>query len=113
MLSKKSLFKHIPIEIIPVFLLILFAANAAAQSYQGTLRGAVTDGGGRALAAATLSLTNEQTNVTRTTVSNEAGEYVFERVDPGRYKINATLNGSKRPIGRASSWRRSSRSRSI
>ena len=47
-----------------------------AQSYHGSLRGTLTDGSGKALADATLTLVNEQTNVSRVTVTNEAGEYV-------------------------------------
>ncbi|HKX26426.1 MAG TPA: TonB-dependent receptor [Blastocatellia bacterium] len=75
---------------------LLFTWQLSAQSYQGSLRGAVHDGAGKALAAATLTLINEQTNVSRATVTNESGEYVFERVDPGRYKISATLSGFKK-----------------
>ncbi len=70
--------------------------EAAAQSYQGSLRGAVRDSGGKALPAATLTLTNEETNLSRTTVTNESGEYFFERVDPGKYRIASTLSGFKK-----------------
>ncbi|HEX9000088.1 MAG TPA: carboxypeptidase-like regulatory domain-containing protein, partial [Blastocatellia bacterium] len=75
---------------------LLLVWPALAQSYQGTLRGAVNDSSGKTLSSATLTLINEQTNVSRTTVTNESGEYVFERVDPGRYKISATLAGFKK-----------------
>ncbi len=82
--------------IFPIALLWILTMSTFAQSYQGTLRGAVNDSGGKALANATLALVNEQTNVSRTTVTNVAGEYVFERIDPGRYRISATLNGFKK-----------------
>jgi len=77
-------------------LLLLQTNLSYAQSYHGGLRGAVTDNNGKALVGATLTLVNEQTNVSRVTVANEAGEYVFERVDPGKYKITATLAGFKK-----------------
>ncbi|HEY9433495.1 MAG TPA: TonB-dependent receptor, partial [Blastocatellia bacterium] len=79
-----------------LFLKVSLTLSSYAQSYQGSLRGTLTDGSGKALASATLTLVNEQTNVSRVTVTNEAGDYVFERVDPGKYKITATLAGFKK-----------------
>lgn len=84
----------------PVLLLLLalIAAPAAvqAQSFQGTLRGLVRDSGGNAMPAVSIALVNEETNSTRNTVTNEAGEYVLERVDPGKYKVSAWTNGFKK-----------------
>jgi hypothetical protein len=82
-----------------LFALSLFCALAAiayGQSYQGGLRGSLHDNAGNALANVTLSLINEATSVTRTTVTNSSGEYVFDRVDPGKYKLEATSNGFKK-----------------
>jgi trimeric autotransporter adhesin len=70
--------------------------GAQAQSFQGALRGGVKDKEGQMLPGATLTLTNQATNVSRTTVANEAGEYVFDKIDPGKYKLNANLNGFKK-----------------
>ncbi len=67
-----------------------------AQSYQGGMRGSLRDSSGNVLPQASLSLTNEATNATRVVVTNDAGEYVFEKVDPGRYKVEATLSGFKK-----------------
>ncbi|HEX5081834.1 MAG TPA: TonB-dependent receptor, partial [Blastocatellia bacterium] len=72
------------------------ATTAYGQSYQGGLRGSLHDSGGNALANVTLSLINEATRVARTTVTNSSGEYVFDRVDPGRYKLEATSSGFKK-----------------
>jgi trimeric autotransporter adhesin len=77
-------------------LLWLSTSSVVAQSYQGSLRGAVRDKSGNVLPAATLTLVNEATNLARTTVTNAEGEYFFEKVDPGKYKVAATLNGFKR-----------------
>lgn len=78
--------------------LILFvgATSASAQSYQGALRGSLHDGTANALPDATLTLINTATNVVRTTVSNSTGEYFFEKVDPGKYKMEASLGGFKK-----------------
>jgi hypothetical protein len=99
MLSKNSSLKQsfTPRGLLVVLGLLLLQTNFSyAQSYHGGLRGAVTDNNGKALGGATLTLVNEQTNVSRPTVTNEAGEYVFDRVDPGKYKISATLAGFKK-----------------
>ncbi|MEK7832351.1 MAG: carboxypeptidase-like regulatory domain-containing protein, partial [Acidobacteriota bacterium] len=77
-------------------LCLLNAATVLAQSYQGTMRGSLRDNAGNVLPNVTLTLINTATNVTRTTVTNGAGEYFFERVDPGRYKIEATQSGFKK-----------------
>ena len=48
--------------------------SAQAQSFQGALRGGVKDKEGQMLAGATLTLTNQATNVSRTTVVQNAWE---------------------------------------
>jgi hypothetical protein len=72
------------------------ATTAYGQSYQGGLRGSLHDNSGAPLANVTLSLINEATSVTRSTVTNSSGEYVFDRVDPGKYKLEATSSGFKK-----------------
>ncbi|MEJ7711734.1 MAG: carboxypeptidase-like regulatory domain-containing protein [Pyrinomonadaceae bacterium] len=67
-----------------------------AQSFQGTLRGLVKDTSGNAMPAVSIALVNEETSSTRNTVTNDAGEYVLERVDPGKYKVSAWTNGFKK-----------------
>src|SRR5213593_3433763 len=76
-------------------LLLAGATLLRGQSYQGGLRGAVTDPAGAIIPGAEVTLTNEQTNVARTTLSNESGEYVFSFVAPGTYKLKVTLSGFK------------------
>jgi trimeric autotransporter adhesin len=79
--------------------IILFSASALTvygQSYQGGLRGSLHDNLGNALPNVTLSLINEATNLVRTTVTNSSGEYVFDRVDPGKYRLEAASHGFKK-----------------
>src|SRR5262245_28885635 len=64
------------------------------QGFQGGLRGTVKDSGG-VIPGVEVTLTNESTNISRSTVSNDRGEYVFTNVDPGTYKLRATLQGYK------------------
>lgn len=78
------------------FWALLTVAHANAQSYQGQLRGSLRDGTGNTLPSVTLTLINTSTNVARTTVTNGTGEYFFERIDPGTYRIEATQSGFKK-----------------
>ena len=58
-------------------------AGAFGQGFQGGLRGSIKDAGG-VIPGVEVTLTNEQTNIKRSVVTNERGEYSFANVDPGR-----------------------------
>lgn len=80
-------------------LLSLFVSvNAAvfAQSYQGGLRGIVSDAAGAMIATAKVTVTEENTRVSRSTLSNEAGEYAFSSMDPGTYMLVVETPGFKK-----------------
>jgi hypothetical protein len=68
--------------------------DASAQTYQGGLRGAVRDANG-VVPGADVVLINEDTNLTRTTVTNNVGEYAFPNALPGVYTVRASLAGFK------------------
>jgi hypothetical protein len=80
--------------LIGAFLAAVVSGPAFGQGFQGGLRGSLKDAGG-VLPGAEVTLTNEQTNISRSTVTNERGEYVFTNVDPATYKLKATLQGYK------------------
>src|SRR5437879_2006637 len=77
-------------------LVLVVAADSgvAGQGFQGGLRGAAKDAGG-VVPGVEVTLTNEATNLKRSTVTNERGEYVFAAVEPGTYKVGATIQGYK------------------
>lgn len=74
----------------------VLAVAAAAQTFTGSITGTVTDPAGAIVPAATLSLTNLDTNETRRQASNESGEYTFAAVPPGRYRLVVEQPGFKR-----------------
>ena len=76
------------------WILGLTAGFAAAQSFQGGMRGAVKDAQG-VIPGVTVTLTNEANGVTRDTVSNQSGEYSFPALDPSVYTIKASVQGFK------------------
>ena len=76
-------------------LLVVSAASAVfGQGFQGGLRGSVKDPGG-VLPGVEVTLTNEGTNISRSVVTNERGEYSFAAVEPGNYKVKVVLQGYK------------------
>jgi trimeric autotransporter adhesin len=77
-----------------LILLITIATDGASQSFQGGLRGAVTDANS-VIPGVIVTLINQDTSGSRTTVSNERGEYVFAAVQPGTYTVRAALQGFK------------------
>jgi hypothetical protein len=66
------------------------------QSIYGAIRGLVTDKAGAVVQDAIVTLTNEGTNGTRTTVTNSSGEFVFSQVVPSGYMVAVEMKGFKK-----------------
>ncbi|WP_263368235.1 carboxypeptidase regulatory-like domain-containing protein [Edaphobacter bradus] len=86
--------KHLSL-LLPVLLLAVVAACAQAQSNYGAVRGTVTDVQGAALTPATVSLISQSKMAVRSTVSNSAGEFVFNAVEPDTYTLRVSMDGFK------------------
>lgn len=67
-----------------------------AQSYRGGIRGAIKDAGGAAIPGAKVALVDVATNVARNTITNDAGEYVFNAVEPASYNLVVEFPGFKK-----------------
>lgn len=82
-------------------LAVLLAAGLAlplagrCQVSTGDILGNINDPSGAALPGATIVLTNTQTQERHTVTSDQAGEYVFTLLQPGRYSIEVSANGFK------------------
>jgi trimeric autotransporter adhesin len=74
----------------------LLSCSVFSQSFVGEIRGLIQDPGGAVVAGANVTLRNEASNVSRTTVSNNAGEYVFAQVEPATYTIDVEAAGFKK-----------------
>jgi hypothetical protein len=77
-------------------LVLLLPTAAAAQLDTGAIVGRVKDASGAVLPGVTVTLTQEATGVVTSTVTNEAGEYVFPGQRIGRYTVSAELEGFKK-----------------
>ena len=71
----------------------LACAAAFAQDTRATLSGTVTDPTDSAVAGAAVKLTNVNTGVSFTGVTNNSGQYRFLFVIPGTYTLNVTMAG--------------------
>ena len=77
-------------------LLACFAGSIAlGQTSFGSIVGTITDSTGAIIPNVQLSLINLATNTTLTTVSNQAGIYVFLNVPPGEYRLEAEQSAFK------------------
>src|SRR5580765_2812415 len=76
------------------FLAVGISSAAFGQGFQGGVRGSIKDSGG-VVPGVEVTLTNEATNIKRTTVTNERGEYSFAALEPGTYALKAALQGYK------------------
>ena len=71
----------------------LLAVSAFSQTAQVT--GTVSDPTGSVVPVAKVAATNIETGVTRTSVTNDAGNYLISALLPGRYRIIAEAPGFK------------------
>jgi Carboxypeptidase regulatory-like domain len=74
----------------------LGATPAAAQFERGQISGVVKDGSGAVIPGATITVTNQQTQVPNSTVSDDTGFFVFANLLPGMYDISVELQGFKK-----------------
>src|SRR6266481_3743183 len=64
-----------------------------AQTSNATLGGTVSDATGALIPGVSITVTNTQTGIVSTTVSNEAGAYQFPSLQTGNYRARAELPG--------------------
>jgi hypothetical protein len=69
-----------------------------AQQQLAAVQGTIVDQTGGVLPGVTVTVTNMDTNVVRTSVTNEAGVYRVPSLDPGRYQLAAELMGFRRSV---------------
>jgi hypothetical protein len=75
--------------------LCLLATATWAQSFLGSIYGTVLDPSGAVVPKANVVLTESGTGVQRHTTTNQAGEYVFADITPGRYSVMFSAPGFK------------------
>src|SRR5436190_6814963 len=85
------------IAISALLIVFLSLANAAAQSVStAQINGTVKDESGGGLPGATVSVTQTDTGLIRTTVTDETGSYVLQNLPVGPYRFEAELHGFRK-----------------
>jgi hypothetical protein len=82
------------------FLLIAalaFATPSFSQTF-GQITGIVTDPSGGVVVSATVTVTNPETNFTRSETTNTSGVYNFPNLQPGVYNIKVEMQGFQSEI---------------
>ncbi len=73
--------------------LVCGAVALKAQTVQGSIRGTAADAAAKVLPGVTVTLTHEDTNRKRTTVTDAHGNFALPSLPPGAYRIDAEKAG--------------------
>jgi hypothetical protein len=89
--------KNVAQKSIRLLALILLAgtASAHAQTATGEVSGTVTDPTNAAIPRASVTLSSESTNVSRTSLANQDGRFIFTNVLTGVYSVHVEATGFK------------------
>ena len=95
---KRTLLGGRAAPLLGALILSLFASTGALAQGNSTVRGTVADPQGNVVVGATVTLTNTETNVSRTQTTSESGVYAFELVQPGPYRVEVEATGFKKAV---------------
>lgn len=84
--------KNIFMRLLPAMLIsaLVFVGASFGQAGTGGISGVVSDTNGAVVKGATVTLTNKDTNETKTTSTNDEGIYSFVLLKPGKYTVKTT-----------------------
>src|SRR2546421_2156633 len=87
---------HFSIAVLLGTMLLGYSAPVMGQAVNATLLGTVTDSSGAAVASVKVTITETNTGISRTSQTNDSGNYVFPDLPPGTYTVTAEQPGFKR-----------------
>src|SRR5437879_5239702 len=79
-------------------MLLGFSAPAMGQAVNATLLGTVMDASGAAVAEARVTATEMKTGLSRSTTTNDSGNYAFADLPPGQYEVATEKQGFKKAV---------------
>jgi hypothetical protein len=77
---------------------LVFVSTASAQFDRGQISGQVKDAQGAVVPGATVTATNQQTQLSWNTVTDGTGFFTFPNLTAGRYNVTAELQGFKKAL---------------
>lgn len=84
--------------VLTFLLLLMGVSGLRAQAITGTILGSVMDSSGAVLPGVSIVAVNIGTNQTRTTITNESGNFSLPSLQTGTYRVEAELPGFKKEI---------------
>lgn len=76
--------------------ILIFASSSAWAQYGASLEGTVTDKSGAVISGAKVTITNQATGVSRSTVASDAGFYRIPALTPGYYRVDVEAPSFKK-----------------
>ena len=86
------------LKLFMILALVSICTTVFGQAVNGSLLGTITDSNGAVLPGAKVTITEVNTNLSRSATTNESGNYVFGNLDRGHYRIEIELTGFKKAI---------------
>src|SRR5689334_25058669 len=74
-------------------LIVLCTISALAQTSAGTLSGVVQDESGAVIPGVNVTITNVDTGIGRSALTDAGGRYRMPSLVPGRYEVQAQITG--------------------
>lgn len=90
--------RHIVAPLTLTLILVLAHSVLVAQVESAKVVGSIRDASGAVLAEARITVTNTDTNVSRSAVATNNGEYVVTELQPGTYSLVAEHEGFKKAV---------------
>lgn len=84
------------ISIVSVALLLFTTSYTLAQGTTGQISGSVIDPNGARVPGATVKASNQETAFERQAITTDDGEFSFQLLPPGRYKVEVTAQGFRK-----------------
>jgi hypothetical protein len=81
-----------------IALLLVYDQRPAWAQFASAIEGTITDTTGGLVPGATVTLSNEETGVTQTSVTTDAGYYRFPALGGGMYTVKVSLSGFKTAV---------------
>src|SRR5262245_36149615 len=97
-MKRKALLSSISFVISSVVFVAILCSTALGQTGTSSVRGTVVDPTGKLVSGASVTLTNAETNTSRTQTTSDSGIYVFELVPPGPYRVDVEAAGFKKAV---------------
>jgi hypothetical protein len=91
-------FSRRAVVLLAVFFLSISALPLCGQTQKATILGTITDSSHAVIRGAQVSVTETNTNVSRTEKTNDSGFYVFANMDPGTYRVEVEQPGFRKMV---------------